>query len=146
MREKKRGFTIIELIVVLGIISLLCTLAFRFSFTGIRENEVSGAVQGFVFAARQAQIVSRAGEGNAPCGVYAQTGGITVFQGESYATRDASLHRIFSVADSVSFVGDTEIVFDHFTGKPDAGGVLVISSPGGPSVSVTINAEGMVGY
>lgn len=146
MREEKKGFTLIELVISLGLVSLLCSVAFAFSFQNIRSNSLLTATQGVVFSLRQAQTFARAGEGDVPWGVYVQSGSITVFAGGSYATRDTSLDRLLSISDDVVFSGDTEFVFSAFSGEPYWSGGMVLAIPDISSTSVSVNVEGTVIY
>ena len=119
-----RGFTVIELLVVIAIIGLLL-MAFPVAITSFQESrQIGTAIQATVQSARRAQALSRATASDASWGVSVQTGSVILFQGASYATRDAAFDEVLEFSDAVQVTGITEIVFDKLTGEPDVTGTI----------------------
>jgi len=105
-----RGFTVIELLVVIAIIGLLL-MAFPVAITSFQESrQIGTAIQATVQSARRAQALSRATASDASWGVSVQTGSVILFQGASYATRDAAFDEVLEFSDAVQVTGITEII------------------------------------
>ncbi len=79
------GFTLVEMVVVLGIVSLLIALSVPAYTILRRQNDLELAMTTVAQALRQAQLHSQAGVNDGLWGVKMETGQVTVFQGDSYA-------------------------------------------------------------
>ena len=152
--DRRRGFTLVELIVVMGLGALLFGLGLPAarSFQEQRDHDV--AVQGVLHALRRAQLRSMAGEDGSNLGVRLVSGtGTTysIFEGTSYAARapskDENLDLASSVGLSFSFPGATstaDVVFSRVRGKPAATGTIYIYSDAQPLTKVTVGSEGRI--
>ncbi|MBI5356233.1 type II secretion system protein [Candidatus Collierbacteria bacterium] len=143
--SKKRGFTLLELLLSVAIISLLAGLSLPVYRTLLSKNDLDIAAVTIAQSVRRAQVLSQAVDGDINWGVKIQSGSIVVFKGASYAARDINFDETFDVPTTIGVSGATEIVFAKFTGLPQTTGTVSLSSETN-SRSVTINEKGMVSY
>lgn len=139
------GFTLIELLLSVALIGLISgTGAVVFQQLQNR-NSLDTMATSFATSSRRAQALSRAAEGDTTWGVRASAGAITVFQGASYASRNATFDEVSITAASISPSGMQEVTFSKLTGLPQATGTLTLTGPN-DSRTITINAQGTVIY
>ena len=141
----KKGFTLLELLLSVAIISLLAGLSLPVYRTLLSKNDLDIAAVTIAQSTRRAQTLSQAVDGDTTWGVKAQSGSIVIFKGTSFASRDSSFDETFSVPTGISFGGTNEIVFAKLTGLPQTTGTVSLSTES-DSRSVTINEKGMVNY
>lgn len=141
----EQGFTLLELLLSVAIISLLAGLSLPVYRTLLSKNDLDIATQVSANSLRRAEVLSQSTDGDITWGVKAQSGSIVIFKGASYATRDTTFDETFNVPTNITFGGMTEILFAKFTGLPQTTGTLSLSSET-DSRAVTINSKGMVNY
>lgn len=146
MVAKKNGFTLIEVILSLAAIATIAGMAVPVYQAFQVRNDLDIAAATLVQGLRRAQILSQAVDGDTSWGAIIQSGGITIFKGSAYATRDATFDEISAVPASIIPSGVSEIVFSKFTGVPQATGVIVLTSNANETRTITINAKGTVNY
>lgn len=146
---KKRGFTFIELAVVIAIFAILTTTAvvglryFQFSTT------LNGEANKMVSAIKLARNKAMASENNQNYGLYFDlTGKYVLFSGDSYATTSAD-NIIYNLApqiefDSVNLNGGQTVIFNHVSGATEQTGAITIKLTSNPSEfqTILINASG----
>jgi prepilin-type N-terminal cleavage/methylation domain-containing protein len=137
------GFTFIELIVVVALILTISIASTGFYARFFTQNAASNAVDQITSSLRKAQIYSMMGKQNSQWGVKYTANKIILFQGSSYATRNAVFDESFTVPNSVNVVGLNEIVFYDLTGTPSATATISISG-GNTNKSIIINSQGTV--
>lgn len=160
LREKNNlkngaGFTLIEVVTGITIIILLSLLsgpAFRL-FQG--QSYLMNTAEEVMTILREAQSKAKASEGNMPWGVYIDIATTpdryVLFQGVSYATRNASQDKVFNIPSGVEFsaislgVGN-EAVFQKVTGSPVPSGSvsLWLASDHSKTRTVSLNASGVL--
>lgn len=139
------GFTLLELLLSVAIISLLAGISLPVYRTLIKKNDLDVATNTIVSSLRRAQTLSRAVDGDISWGLNAQNGSITLFKGTTYAARDANFDEIFEVPSTISISGQAETVFTKFYGLPQTTGTINLSTEG-DSKSISINAKGAITY
>lgn len=143
--NNKKGFTLLELLLSVAIISLLAGLSLPVYRTLMQKNDLDIATTTTALSLRRAQVLSQAVDGDTTWGVKTQTGSIVIFKGTSYATRDSTFDETFDVPTSISISGTTEYVFSKLTGLPQATGTVNLSTES-DARTVTMNTKGMVNY
>ncbi|MFH1401562.1 MAG: prepilin-type N-terminal cleavage/methylation domain-containing protein [Parcubacteria group bacterium] len=122
----QKGFTLFELLVILGILMILIAIALPSLRTFQQNYDLENSTEGIINSLRLAQAQTVASEGESQYGVYfnaiADPQEYTVFKGESYALRDISSDVIHKLPKSVlisaiDLWGTNEVVFERLTGN-----------------------------
>ncbi len=140
---KQKGFTLVELLLVIAAMALVSTLSISFYSRFLLQNSVANTVDQFVGQLRKAQLYAMMGKQNNGWGINFSGSTITLFQGETFATRVAAFDEKFNVPSTVSVTGFTEIDYAQRTGLPSASSTITISG-GGNTKTITVNTEGVV--
>ena len=143
-RVSSRGFTVVELLIVVAMFSLIAGFAPAFYSRFLSQDAVAETADRLAGSLRNAQGYSLAGKGNLPWGVALNGGALVLFQGNSFATRNAALDRRVAVPSSVSVSGFSETVFARVSGVPTAPLTVLLTASGGASRTVTMNVLGVV--
>lgn len=120
-----RGITLTELLVVIGILVVLSSIAIPVFLTFYQESDLSNAGQELVSGLKVARSKTLAAEAASRWGVYFSTSTQQhiLFSGETYATRDSSFDKATNLPKSVEFYQvnlagtNQEVVFERLTGK-----------------------------
>ncbi len=141
----KQGFTLIELIVVISIITILSAVTVplysyfqTFTVLGSAKHEVLQNI-------RLTQVKAQSGENNSAFGVYFDTNQYTLYQGDTYLTRNQSQDIIYGLSDNIGFSGFTEVNFSIKTGLPSATGTLTLTNTiNNATETIIFNSMGLV--
>jgi len=140
-----RGFTVLEIMVAVGLITIIGSLALFVSMDFYRSYNLDTEVETFI------TLISRA-RGRAvnnidamSHGVYIDEENVTLFRGNNYQTRDEELDEIFKRSQAFEVEGLEEIVFDQLTGETTASGTVTIQGQG-RSTTISINNEGRIDW
>lgn len=141
----QQGVTFLELLLVMAIILVLGLSTTSYAARFYTQNSVASTTDHLVAQLRKAQLYSFAGK---------QSGGVW---GVKYTTSpskkislflngNAAFDEDFSIANSVSITGFTQVTFSHFQGFPTPAGpiTITISGTGNNTETVTINELGVV--
>lgn len=139
-----KGFTIIELILVVAIMLTLSVMAPVFYSRFLLQNAVANTVDQFTGSFRKAQTYSMMGKQGSAWSVNYSSNAITLYKGTSFASRDSSFDEKFSVNSSVSVSGITDVSFARFSGLPNPSTSSITVSSGNNSKNITINSQGVV--
>jgi prepilin-type N-terminal cleavage/methylation domain-containing protein len=145
-RGKSRGFSLVEMLVVVGILALLIAVAEPLYHLFEVQNDLQLAATTYSQALDRAQLLSQAVSDDSGWGVLIATSTITVFQGTTYASRNSAYDEQYPFSTSFSVSGLTEVDFAKFTGLPNTSGTTTITTSGFPSKSIVINAKGTATY
>lgn len=144
-KRLNKGFTILELLLSVALISVLAGFSLPVYRTLIKKNDLDIAANSIVASLRRAQVLSQAVDGDITWGVKVQSGSTVIFKGASYITRDTAYDESFDLQSSISPSGTTEVVFVKLTGLPQSTGTMTLTSES-DTRTVSINAKGMVSY
>lgn len=134
-----------EMIVVIGIITLLATVSTSVYNSFKTHENLEIATTGVVEALRHAQANSQSGKGDSSWGVRILPGSVVVFKGTSYASRDTTADQALGFSGGVESAGLGEIVFEKVTGSTgDVGTVTLTNSYG--TKNIAINEKGTLTY
>lgn len=137
------GYTLIEEVVVVGIIAVLAVFALPVYSNLQNSNGLDVTVNTLVQDLYQAQILSRNEENGTSYGVYINNQTITIYAGSSYATRNTATANVFNMPISVTVSGLSEVDFSKLYGFPSTTGTFTLTDNSASRV-VTINSMGMV--
>lgn len=135
---KNLGFTLLEIIITIGIISLLSTLVLV-SFYSLRQSvNLNTTGEDIISALRLARSKTLASEGSSGYGVHLESSKYVLFRGTSYSS-SASDNTTYSLSPGVeiyndSLVGWPDVVFIRISGIVDSSkigrfGVRLTSNP-----------------
>ncbi len=157
MSYVKRGFTIIEVIVVITIIVILATVSITALYSLQKRSHLDNGIQEFVNILKFAQNKTLSSENNNQYGVYLDNSvspnKYVLFEGSSYALRNISADLIYFLHQTVEFFGinlngGNEIVFDKLTGMTQQSGSIVLRLKADTSQNKTvyISNVGAIGF
>ncbi len=141
----RSGFSLFELVVVIGLIAVIAGLSVALTTTAIRGQEfdrVRETIQSELASARSDTI---AGTNDAPWGVAFSANAITRFQGASFAARNAVMDRTTNFGNAVAIFGATEIVFLRPQGMPSASATVSLLE-GNRFASITVTEAGAIEF
>lgn len=139
----KNGFTLIEFLIVIALITILGTLSTGFYSRFYNQNAVSTVTDEITQELRKAQVYAMMGKQNGNWGVHNNTSSIILFQGSTFATRNTAFDESSPVNTNISITGLTDIIFSRMTGTPSAIPAITIAN-GNNIRTITINNQGIV--
>ncbi|HEC63805.1 MAG TPA: hypothetical protein ENI23_00760 [bacterium] len=131
---------VVAIMVALGGLSVVASQAFS------NRDSLDTASNILVQTIRRAQILSQSVDGDSTWGVYVDSQNVVLFQGATYATRDAAFDELFELDGNLFASGMSEIVFDRFTGEPQTTGTMTLGTTLGENKNIVINSKGMIEY
>lgn len=141
----KKGFSLIEMIVVISIISIVGSISLVTYNTLRYVGDARHAAYVFVDALKEAQNKAKIMEYDTAWGVKVNTVDTVVFSGASYSGRETVRDKVYTLPNNLTISGPTEIVFAKFTGLPDTSGTTTFSNAFGVS-SVFISNSGVINF
>ena len=142
---KKNGFTLLELLLSVGLIGLLAGIAAPMYLSLQAENEVTISATTIGDVLRRGQIRAQAVDGDSAWGVELVSSTLTIFKGNNFAARDQNFDEIYNLSATINLSGLNEVVFNKFSGWSSASGTVVITHQDGRIKNVSINELGIVG-
>ncbi|MBI2450375.1 MAG: prepilin-type N-terminal cleavage/methylation domain-containing protein [Candidatus Nealsonbacteria bacterium] len=145
-----RGFTLIELMIVVGIVAILAALAAPALRDFWMDTDLENSAEEIINTLRLAQNKTIASEGSSNWGVYFSISTspyqYTLFKGQNYLTRDVlsdDIHKIPGtvLVSEVNLSGGREAVFNRITGNPQQSGLITIAAKTDLSKTKTIYLE-----
>lgn len=143
----KKGFTIIELLVVLGVTAIILMASlpvYNNLQISAQLNETSAQISQTI---RLAKTQAQSGFNNSDYGVKFFEDKYIVFQGVSYDLREVFYDREMKLDSPLSLetnLTDDEIVFTKRLGAPNQSGIITLTHDVEGERSITINNLGMV--
>lgn len=142
----QHGFTLVELLLSVAIMTMLIGLSLPVYETFVRRNDLDLTAQNIAGAIRRAEVYARGVKNDSTWSIEFLSSGVTIFKGSTYSTRDTSYDEIVSLPGSVSISGDSEMIFSKLSGSPDAAGTITLTSSTNDTRTIAVNAKGMVSY
>jgi len=144
----KRGFTLIEILLVLALMTVVAAIMIPISVDYQQRNNLDVAQNIFVQNIRRAQQLSMSGELDSHWGVKVIPGDIVIYKGNDYASRDTSYDEKFDFIISPAIIssGTTEYNFSPVTGIPSPTTGTVFFTDNAYSKQVSVNEKGIVYY
>ena len=145
-----RGFTLIELVVVLGVLALLASCALVISMDSYTSNTFSDQELLLVTALQKARSEAMNGtcigvcSAGLPHGVHVSATSITIFQGSTYAAGDDTNEVIAFTSRTLQVAGVTEVVFAELSGNVSPTASITLSDSAGHTSTITVGSEGQL--
>ena len=143
-----RGFTLVELILVFGIVAMVSALSIPFLLSSQVSSDLNSLTITLVSTLRRAQQQALSGQNQASWGVYFDSGNdrYILFQGADFTSRDPDFDLVVDYPAIFSLLPDfgSEIVFGLYSGQPStAGNIQFISSNEGVK-NISIDSYGKI--
>jgi|SRR3989344_2410939 len=156
-RVKKASFTIVELLVVMGITATLFSLTTIRLFTAQHQANLSAAVSTFISDAKRQQLQAIAGntQGQPAAqdyGIFFETNRYTLFRGLTYLPGD-SYNYVVNLDNNITLTPilfpQAQAVFSKGSGEiagysPEADVITFIDSVSGKNTTVRFNRLGVI--
>ncbi|OGE79372.1 MAG: hypothetical protein A2751_05470 [Candidatus Doudnabacteria bacterium RIFCSPHIGHO2_01_FULL_46_14] len=140
------GFTLIEVLLVVVLVGMLAGVGIPIYQALQSRNDLDIASSAVAQNLRRAQILAQAVDGDSAWGTRIQTGGVVVFKGSSFASRDQDYDETFEISSSIVSSGLSEVVFSKLAGFPQTTGTVTLISQASEKKNITINSKGTVSY
>lgn len=144
--NRTRGYTLIEAILSIAFIGILSGIGVPLSQSFLERNDLNTALTTLVQTMRRGETLARTGTKDSVWGVSIAPGAITLFKGDTFATRDADMDEVYTISEKISIRGITEYTFTKVTGYPSETGTTTLSSHRDEEKTVTVNAKGTINY
>ena len=147
----KRGFTLLEMLVVIAVIGIMVAVVFS-SFSKMKENQVlKNAGEDIISTVNKARTQTLAQLNGLQYGVHFQANGVIIFRGAIFNSSDSN-NQITSITSPavISTItltgGAVNLYFNKLSGTPNVSGSVIVSSTATPSLTktITISATGAV--
>ncbi len=150
-KSKRNGFTLIDVLLAIALFVVIIGIVGPPVFRGFQNrNDLDSAALTVVQAIRRAEQLSRANFGDAGqsknWGIRLSGHELTIFQGDSFAARNASFDEVFMLPETLTLSGLSEIVFSKFSGEPNSTGTITLTSETSETINLTVNEKGIIGY
>ena len=137
------GFTLVEILVVVGIIMVLATLSFPIYKNFIAVSQSENTSRDLQETLRRANNKARESHINSQWGVRIDSSSYTLFKGRSWLTRESSYDESHSVQWGISISSAlSEIIFTKNGTTTSVGSITV--SGANSNTTITINGEGVI--
>ncbi|MCK5096107.1 MAG: type II secretion system protein [Candidatus Pacebacteria bacterium] len=151
MLLKKRGYTAIEIVLVIGIMGILVTMV-GLSFSAFRNSNILAVeTEKVVSLIAQARNDTLSSKNDTVYGVRVESGRVVLFESDTFSEVDPdnieiSLDTSVALTDIVLNGGGSDIVFKRLSGKTNEHGTmsLVLTSDPTTKKTITIYATGLV--
>ena len=145
VKYKVRGFTLVELMMVIAILVLLIVVSLPLAINFYKTRQLDVYEQGFVQALRRAQLKAMSVEADSSFGVYIGSDQYVLFRGNSYLARDVAYDEVFDLPDNLLVQGLSEIVFNKLRGIPSNTGDITLTI-NNQTETININEMGRINY
>lgn len=132
MKKKERGFSLMEILVVMGLMAILATVAMR-SLSGFRNEDslvsASDIVRQTVEEARSLTLSSKNDQQH---GVHFESTQVVLFEGTTYSSSDPDnvvrpLPSSVTITDIDLSGGGDDVVFKKLSGETDEPGTIEVT-------------------
>lgn len=113
---KSNGLTLLEILIVVGIIAVLTSLSLPLGLDFYRSQQLEAQSQEIVQTLRRAQLKAMSVEDDSSFGVYFTDDNYTLFKGGSYTTRETQHDEVFNLPLILTLNGLSEVVFSKLEG------------------------------
>ena len=139
----KRSFTLVELLVVIGIIWALAGVSAPFLSTFLGSKQLATTTDKIVRTLRKAQNYTLSGKEDDVWGVHYESGLLVLFKGSTYPPGGTSFDEKFNLPRTVEINGWADVYFQKLRGKPSQTPTITIKLLNEQQM-VVVNSEGMV--
>lgn len=144
------GFTLVEILVVLGIFVFIAVLGLFLSTTTLRNSSFGSDINIVASVLQRARSRATANINESSHGVRLDGSGYTIFQGPpplTFASRVTSLDESIQAGAAFSFlpIATIDIIFTQLSGESSFSGPIVITN-GFNTATISLNYEGQISW
>ena len=150
MTAKPQGFTLIEMVIILGMMTLLTLVTGVLFSSTLGRNQTENVTKDLVSNLRRAQWQTMNGHENVVWSVHVESDRFVLFQGTSYVdgaptNLETNLPNDIGITTVTLNGGGVNVLFDSDYGESTTHGSIVIDNQHSEETrTVTINAVGMI--
>lgn len=138
-----RGFTLLETLLVLSILSALVFLTAPIGLTFYQTQALDEATLSTIETLRRAKFNAIFQRNDSAFGVKFMSDSYTLFQGDSYTSREENEDELFLLPADITTSGISEIVFSKMTGVPNSTGTITLTL-GTRDESIIVDDPGVI--
>ncbi|SRR3989339_108665 len=142
--SEKKGFTLLELLLVVAIMGVLAVIGTPMYLSLQAENEMSITSLTINDILHRAKLKSQAIDGDASWGVEIKKGSLIIFKGTSFVNRNPIYDEEYSISNAVDLSGLSEVIYSSLYGIPNITGEIKLKHLDGRQSQLSINAFGIV--
>lgn len=139
MPMKRQGFTLLELILVSGIVILAGTLVVPAYRNSLIRNDLVVATGQVTQGLARARLLSQASKYDTGWGFDVPTG--TLYRGDSYEHRDPLFDEHFIVPPTIDVTGIRDLTYAKFNGMPSEMGDIILTTQSNEKRTVVISID-----
>lgn len=148
--HNKKGFTLVEIVVVLTIILILISISLAAFFSARKQNELSTEIDKLSFAIEQARATALNGKGSGGVGIKFSSSTYEIFIGNTYSSGPNNKIATVTLPYYISTTlpsPDYNVVFSRLSGIPNRTGTVSIYDSRDISrlKTISIGAQGDIG-
>ncbi len=141
-----RGFTFIEILIIIGLISLLAILGFNFVFSFYYQFALEGEFELLINLIKKIRLEALDNLYSLPRGLYFTTSSYIVFSGNNYLSRNSQYDIVYPRFEKIQIIAPfNEIVFQNFSATTSASGTIELKLFD-QKRKIIINNEGWVDW
>ncbi len=143
---KPRGFTVIEILVVIFLLAILSGMTLVFSTSYYREYNFYGEEKMLIGLLQKARSQALSNINQKPHGIFFDktNNSYVLFQGNDYADRDSGMDFSFRQNGSFSLTGLDQVIFSQLSGDSASTGDIILDDHVRPKITISINQEGRI--
>lgn len=140
----QNGFTLLEMMLSVAMMMLLLGISLPIYRSYHVNTDLASAKSVVSTVLLQAKTQALAGELDDDWGVVVEPGTVTLFKGDSFASRDAAFDISTRISSSLAIAGISEIYFEKVTGVPSASGQIELINQINRQAVITISDVGII--
>lgn len=139
----KKGLTVIELLLVISLIMVISLVSAGFYSRFLTQNAVQNTTAQIVGQMRKAQIYAMMGKRNSNWGINYSGQVLTLYTGNSFATRTPGFDENFTINSNINVSNLTDVNFTKVTGVPSSTSTIGVAG-NNTAKSISVNTLGVV--
>ena len=144
IRRTRKGFALVEVLLVVGILSIVGGISVPLYREFQIRNDLNLAMEQTVQGLRRAQILSQSAENDSEWGFFVPAG--TLYKGKTYTSRDTAFDEVYPMPSSIGTTGLLEVSYSKTGGRASNTGTITLHATNDESRSIIVDviSEGVV--
>lgn len=144
---KRTGFTLIEIVLTLAIITTVAMVSMPIYGRLKSTSDLDTSVALIVQTIRRAQTLSMGVEHDSSWGIILEPSVMTLYALDTNGSRLPDYDETTPLPETITFTGQTTIVFTKLTGEPVIAGTITLTNPNNNvSKTITISETGVASF